>query len=78
MLVGSPLPKKPEKPEKPEKQKKPEKPLGKKAIKATATATLAISHNAYADQDDDKTGYKPQEAGGEPQVDVGSKGYEPK
>ena len=42
-----------------------------KAIRATATATLAISHTDDAGQDEDNTGYKPQEAGGEPQVDAG-------
>ena len=44
---------------------------GYKAIRATATATLAISHTDDAGQDEDNTGYKPQEAGGEPQVDAG-------
>ena len=53
---------------------------------ASMRATLAISHNDDAGQDDDNTGYKPQEARGEPQVDagvadgsadVGSKGYQP-
>ena len=38
---------------------------------ASIRATLAISHNDDAGQDDDNTGYKPQDARGEPQVDAG-------